>query len=143
MSQIYVPSSGGGGGGTITSVLATSGSKAVTIGTVVTIYSPPYSDVSSPALLSSNNGYFCITSGTYTLPVSAGLSNGDLVEIVALTTGVVIQASSGQTISIANNSTTVAGAATSGNGGDVLAMRFRVADSTWWSQTGTPDWILS
>jgi len=148
MSQILNPSSGGGGGGTVTSVLGKSGAFIETSGTIVTVSSPLYADASAPALLVKNTGSFCVTDGTYTLPASAGMNDGDLIEIIVISPtpggGVILQASGVQVIHIASESSTPGGTASNANPGDSLSLRFRVTDGSWWAMSSiNGTWVLA
>lgn len=123
------------------SIIGRSGSKTNGSGSILTVKSPPYAD-STAATLTVNSGTFATAAGAYFLPASP--EDGDLVEIICITTGIVVTANTGQTITLAGDSSTVAGTATNTFAGDSISLRFRNTDSTWYS-VGSPAgvWVLA
>lgn len=76
------------------------------------------------------NGYFCTAALVATLP--AAPSQGDTIIINTVTSSdVVIQANTGQTISLGITSSTVAGTATASNTGDSVTLVYRNTGATW------------
>lgn len=112
----------------------------------LTIYAPKYSSQNSGVTLEKNTGTFCATSGTYTLPASAGLTDGDLVAIscmVAAPGTIVIQAVGAQRVYVGNIVTSVAGTATSTDIGDTLMLRYRAATGFWYTTSIIGNWMLA
>ncbi len=127
-------------------VVGLSGSKTSATGSTLTIKSPPYADVIAGATLVKNSGNFCSTAGTYTLPASAGLVDGDLVAIscmLAAPAAIIIQAVGTQQIYVGNIHTSTAGTATSTDIGDTLMLRFRVSDGFWYTTSIIGNWQLA
>jgi len=121
-------------------ILGLSGSRTAGSGSTITVRSPPYAD-STAATLTVNSGTFATAAGTYTLPASPAV--GDLVEIVCITTGIVVTANTGQEIQIAGAVSSTAGTATNSAKGDVLCLRYRVTDTAWYATSVCGVWTLA
>lgn len=96
---------------------------------------PAYADQSSNFNISANNGYFCTSALTASLPASP--SQGNKVYINTLSTSIVIQANTGQTIRIGTQVSTTAGTATNNASGDSIVLVYRSSGSLWMSE-GSP-----
>lgn len=141
----FVSTSGTGIGNTITgndatvlspssgnwNIYGASGSKTSGSGSTLTVKSPPYAD-STAATLTVNSGTFATAAGAYTLPAAPAV--GDLVEVICITTGIVVTANTGQTIQLGNTASTVAGTATNTAKGDKVSLRYRATDTTWYGE---------
>ena len=150
----FVSTSGTGIGQTITgdsggalsptagnwNILGLSGSKTSGSGSTLTIKSPPYAD-STAATLTVNSGTFATAAGAYLLPAAPAV--GDLVEIVCITTGIVVTANTGQKIQISGDVSSTAGTATNSSKGDVLCLRYRATDAIWYSTSSPGVWVLA
>jgi len=106
----------------------------------LTINSVVYTDQTATTL-TVDSGTFATAAGVYTLPVSA--VDGELVEIVCITTGIIVTANTDQSIQIGGDASTVLGTATNSSKGDVLVMRYRVTDKIWYSTSAIGVWILA
>lgn len=122
-------------------ILGLSGSKTSGSSSTLTVKSPPYAD-STAATLTVNSGTFATAAGAYTLP--AAPADGDLCEIVCITTGIVVTANTGQEIQLAGDVTSTGGTATNSAKGDSLILRYRSTDTAWYS-VGSPAgvWVLA
>ena len=99
-------------------------------------------DQATGTTLVKNTGYFVTAATTQTLPASP--SQGDVVKVVADTTGaIVVTANTGQTIRIGNLTSSVAGTMTSTLRGDSLELVFRSSTSTWISISTTGTWLAA
>ena len=123
-------------------ILGLSGSKTSSDTSTIIVKSPPYADTTATTIL-LNSGNFATAAGAYVLPASAGLADGDLCEIVCITTGIVVTANTGQVIFMGNDSTSTAGTATNSAKSDVLVMRYRSTDSSWYCTSVIGVWVLS
>lgn len=121
-------------------ILGLSGSKTSGSGATLTVKSPPYAD-STAATLTINSGTFATAAGAYTLP--AAPADGDLVEIVCITTGIVVTANTSQEIQIAGDVTSTAGTATNSAKGDALVLRYRSTDTAWYATSSMGVWVLA
>lgn len=102
----------------------------------------PWTDENISFLASVNNGYFCSSALTATLPASP--SQGDVVNIAVDTSGtVIVQASAGQIIRLGNTATSIAGTATNVGMGSSLNLVYRSSSSTWYSISSEGNWILA
>jgi len=89
------------------------------------------------------NGYFCTSALTATLP-TAGLVTGSTVIIYVDTVGaVVIQAGAGQQIEISQTLSSVAGTATSTAQGNIVELVYRASDTTWHSISSQGSFTLA
>jgi hypothetical protein len=127
-------------------IFGRSGCSTIASSSTLTVLSPAYADASASATSAKNTGEFVTGAYTRTLPASAGLADGDLIEYVCTTASVlVIQAVGAQKIRIGNALSSAAGTATSsGLAGDSVSLRFRAADGFWYS-VGGPEgvWIIA
>lgn len=102
-----------------------------------------WSDQSISFAAAVQNGYFCTAALTVTLP-SAGLVTGSTIIIYADTVNpVVIQAAAGQQIEISQNSSTVAGTATTTAQGNIVELVYRTSDTTWHSISSQGSFTLA
>jgi len=114
-------------------IVGLSGSKTSGSGSTLTVKSPPFSQVGTSGTSVANTGEFVTAAVTRTLPVSAGLADGDLFMYVTTTVGaLVIQAVGSQTIRIGNQTTSAAGTATSQDIGDVICLRFDATNQVFY-----------
>lgn len=116
-------------------ITITNGAGSITINSVV------YTDQTATTL-SINSGTFATAAGAYVLPASP--SQGDLIEIVTLSAGVIVTANAGQSISVNGITSSVAGTATNTTAiGDALWLRYRSADSTWYALNNEGIWVIA
>ena len=121
-------------------ILGLSGSKTSGSGATLTVKSPPYAD-STAATLTVNSGTFATAAGAYTLP--AAPADGDLCEIVCITTGIVVTGNTGQEIQLGAAVSSSAGTATNTSKGDVLCLRYRSTDTAWYATSAVGVWTLA
>lgn len=125
-------------------ILGRSGSKTSGSGSTLTVKSPPYADAAGSATSTLNSGSFVTGAFTLTLPVSAGLADGDVFEYVATSaSAMVIQAVGAQKIRIGTLISSAAGTATSTSIGDALTLRFRAADGFFYAMSVIGTWVLA
>lgn len=111
----------------------------------------PWTDETVTFSAAVSNGYFIVGSGSPTCELPPNLSfpaspvQGDIVQFAVEGTGatVILQAETGQTIRIANASSSVAGTATSTLTGDAITLVYRSADSTWVAINFIGTWTLA
>lgn len=121
-------------------ILGLSGSKTSGSGSTLTIKSPPYAD-STATTLTVNSGTFATAAGAYVLPAAPAV--GDLVEIVCITTGIVVTANTGQEIQIGADVSSSAGTATNSAKGDCLCLRYRATDTAWYATSAMGVWVTA
>lgn len=109
-------------------------------GATLTINSVVYTDQTATTL-TSDSGTYATAAGAYVLPASP--ANGELVEIVCITTGIVVTANTGQEIQIAGDVTSTAGTATNSAKGDALVLRYRSTDTAWYATSSMGVWSLA
>lgn len=128
----------------ILNVLGLSGSKTSGAANTVIIKSPPFSQVGASATSSLNSGEFVTAAVTRTLPVSAGLADGDLF-IYSCTTAaaLVIQAVGAQRIRIGTLLSSAAGTATSTAIGDSLTLRFDATQGFFMAVGVIGTWLIA
>lgn len=125
-------------------IFGLSGIQTSTSGSTVTIKGPPFLQVGASATSAKNTGEFVTAAVTRTLPVSAGLIDGDLFIYVCTTAGaLVIQAVGSQKIMIGSTLSTAAGTATSNSIGDSLTLRFNATDEIFYAVSAVGTWTLS
>ncbi len=125
-------------------ILGLSGSKTSGSGSTLTVKSPPFSQVGASATSSLNTGEFVTAAVTRTLPVSAGLADGDLFIYVCTTAGaLVIQSVGAQKIRIGSLISSAAGTATSTAIGDSLTLRFNATDGFFYTVSSVGIWVLA
>ena len=125
-------------------IFGRSGSKTAGAGSTLTINSPPYSNQGGTTTVTLNSGSFATAAITLSLPVSAGLLDGDLCEFVCTTAlALQIKAAAGQTIRIGSLISSVAGTATSTLIGDSVSLRFRAADQIWYATSVIGTWLMA
>lgn len=122
------------------SILGGPGITVTGSGSTLTVNSVVYTDQTATTL-AVDSGTFATAAGAYVLPASP--AQGDLVEIVCLTTGIVVTANTGQVIFMGNDSSSTAGTATNSAKADSLSMRYRSADSSWYCTSVVGVWSLS
>src|SRR3990167_821180 len=123
-------------------IVGLSGSKTSGSGSTMTIKSPPFSQVAASATSSLNTGEFVNGAYTRTLPVSAGLADGDLFIYVCTTaSALVIQSVGAQKIRIGSSISSAAGTATSTAIGDSLTLRFNATDGFFYAVSSMGNWI--
>lgn len=139
-AQIVTPS----GSPANINVFGRSGSKTGGAGSTLTVRSPPYADQGGSTTITLNSGSFVTAAVTLTLPASAGLLDGDLVEYVCTTAGaLVIQAVGAQKIRIGTLLSSAAGTATSTAIGDSVSLRFRAGDGFWYATSVIGTWLIA
>ncbi len=125
-------------------ILGRSGSKTSGAGSTLTINSPPYSQVGASGTSVLNSGEFVTAAITRTLPLTAGLLDGDLVEFVCTPSGsLVITANTGQTIRIGSLVSSSGGTCTSTLTGNSVSLRFNTITTSWFATSVIGTWILS
>lgn len=125
-------------------ILGRSGSKTSASGSTITVKSPPYQDQGGSTTVTLNSGSFVTAAITLTLPASAGLSDGDILEFICITAGaLIIQSVGSQKIRIGSLISSGAGTATSSNIGDSLTLRFRAADGFFYATSVVGVWVLT
>lgn len=125
-------------------IFGLSGSKTSATGSTVTVKSPPYSGQGSSTTVTLNSGSFVTAAVTLTLPVSAGLADGDLFEFVCTTAGaLVIQAVGAQQIRVGTLISSAAGTVTSTAIGDSISLRFRAADGFFYATSVIGTWLIA
>lgn len=125
-------------------IVGLSGSKTSGSGSTLTIKSPPFFQVGASATSSLNTGEFVTAAVTRTLPVSAGLADGDLFIYVCTTAGaLVIKSVGAQKIRVGSVISGAAGTATSTAIGDSLTLRFNATDGFFYAVSSMGTWILS
>ena len=125
-------------------ILGLSGSKTSGSGSTLTVKSPPFSQVGSSATSSLNTGEFVTAAVTRTLPVSAGLADGDLFIYVCTTAGaLVIQAVGSQKIRLGTILSSAAGTATSTAIGDSITLRFDATQGFFMAVSSIGTWVLA
>lgn len=125
-------------------ILGLSGSKTSGTASTLTVKSPPFSQVGASATSSLNSGEFVTAAVTRTLPVSAGLADGDLF-IYSCTTAaaLVIQAVGAQKIRIGTLLSSAAGTATSTAIGDSITLRFDATQGFFMAVCVIGTWIIA
>ncbi len=102
----------------------------------------PWTDENSSFTAVAYNGYFCTGNHTSTLPASP--AQGDVISIVRATGGGwVIQANTGQTITVGASSSSSAGTATSNSTGDSMTLVYRDTSNTWFATSVIGTWTLA
>jgi len=125
-------------------IFARSGSTTIASSSTLTVLSPAYADASASATSAKNTGEFVTGAYTRTLPASAGLADGDLIEYVCTSaSALVIQSVGAQQIRLGNTLSGVAGSATSTAIGDSISLRFRATDGFWYATASIGNWTIS
>jgi hypothetical protein len=123
-------------------ILGLSGSKTSGSGSTLTVKSPPFSQVGGSGTSSLNSGEFITAAVTRTLPVSAGLADGDLFIYSCTTAGaLVIQAVGAQKIRIGSTISSAAGTVTSTAIGDSLILRFDATQGFFMAVSVIGTWL--
>lgn len=132
------PSSG------IISVLGRSGCKTNGATHTLTINAPPFSQVSGAGTSLLNTGEFVTAAVARTLPLTAGLLDGDLLIYYATSTNAVtVTANTGQTIRVGNVVSASAGTAVSTQAGDSLTLRFNATAVSWQAVSVVGNWVVT
>jgi hypothetical protein len=128
------------GTGTIGQVLISNGSSALaSFQSIAGTFT--WTDQSSSFAALPNNGYFCTTSLTATLPI--GTADGETITIYCDTgSSVVISANIGQLIRNGSSISSSGGTATSATQGNTMTIVFRSSSSTWYSTSVEGTWVL-
>lgn len=121
-------------------ILGLSGSKTSGAGSTLTIKSPPYANQAGSTTVTLNSGSFATGAITLTLPLSAGLADGDLVEFVATNGVLVVQCSGTQVAHIGAGVTTAGGTLTGSATGDSLSLRYQASTDDWWATSAVGVW---
>ncbi len=124
-------------------ILGLSGSKTSGTGSTLTIKSPPYADVGVGGSVTLNSGSFATAAITLTTPVTAGLTNGDLLEFVATNGTLIIQLAATQVAHLGSAATSVTGTMTSNATGDALVLRYQASTNDWWATSSIGTWTLA
>jgi hypothetical protein len=121
-----------------------SGSKTSGSTNIVTVKSPPFVQVAGSGTSVLNTGEFVTAAATRTLPVSAGLGDGEIFIYVCTTaSALVIQAIGAQKISIGTLMSSAAGTATSTSIGDSLTLRFDATSGFFYAVSVIGTWVLA
>lgn len=125
-------------------ILGRSGSKTSGSGSTLTVKSPPYAAQGLTGASSLNSGEFVTASVTRTLPATAGITDGELVEFICTTANpLVIAANTGQTIRVGTLVSSSAGNVTSTAIGDSLSLRFYAAGTVWLATSVIGTWSIA
>lgn len=125
-------------------ILGLSGSKTSGAASTLTIKSPPFSQVGASTTSSLNSGEFVTAAVTRTLPVSAGLADGDLFIYSCTTAGaLVIQSVGAQKIRIGTLLSSAAGTATSTAIGDSVTLRFDATQGFFMAVSVIGTWLIA
>jgi hypothetical protein len=124
-------------------VVGLSGSKTSGSGSTLTIKSPPYADQAGSTTVTLNSGSLATNAITLTTPATAGLADGDLVELVATNSMLIIQMNTGQVGHIGSAATSSGGTMTSSATGDSVSLRWQSSTSDWWATSVIGVWVLA
>ena len=124
-------------------ILGLSGSKTSSDTSTIIVKSPPYQDEAAGTTVTLNSGSFATNAITLTLPLSAGLSDGDLVEFVATNGVLTIQLSGTQVGHLGADSTSAGGTFTGSATGDSLSLRYQSSTDDWWATSSVGVWVLA
>jgi hypothetical protein len=102
----------------------------------------PWSDKSSSFNAVSGNGYFITASATATLPASPSQGNTIIFHIDGPGT-LIIQANTGQIVSMAVTNSSTGGTCTSESNGSSITLTYRAADSSWRTISVIGTWLLA
>lgn len=87
------------------------------------------------------NGYYCNSALTVTLPATAGLVIGNTIIIyVDTSSSVVIQANTGQMIQVGSTISAAQGTTSSNTRGAMLELNFKPSDTTWHTIASMGSW---
>ena len=127
----------------IISVVGLSGSKTSGATSVITVKSPPFSQIGASATSALNTGEFVTAAVTRTLPASAGLADGDLfIYVCTSASALIIQSVSAQKIRVGSLISAAAGTATSSAIGDSLTLRFNATDGFFYAVSVVGVWTV-
>lgn len=125
-------------------ILGRSGSKTSGTLSTLTIKSPPYANAGGSGTSMLNSGEFVTGAFTRTVPLSAGLADGDLLEYVATSaSAIVIQMQAGQVAHLGSTATTAGGTLTSTAQGDSISLRYQASTDDFWATSSIGIWILA
>lgn len=103
----------------------------------------PFTSIILPTLATANSGWYAGAPLTLTLPVSAGLVDGDQVIIICKNAGpIIVQANAAQVIQVSSVTSALAGTATNTATGDALTLRFEVASTSWTAESSVGNWTV-
>lgn len=125
-----------GGGATSTS----GAGNTVTITSTSNIV--PWTDEAISFAAAVNNGYFCTSALTATMPATPTQGQVVIIE-TATASSVVVQANTGHVIRMGSGSSTVAGTATSSAAGNSVYLVYRSANTSWYSISTEGTWLLA
>ena len=125
-------------------IFGRSGCSTIASGSTLTVLSPAFSQVGASATSTKNTGEFVTAAVTRTLPVSAGLADGDLFIYTCTTAGaLVIQAVGAQKIQLGNALSSAAGTATSTASGDSISLRFDATQGFFLATSSIGNWTIA
>ena len=125
-------------------IIGLSGSKTSGSGSTLTVKSPPFSQVGGAGTSALNSGEFVTAAVTRTLPVSAGLADGDLFIYSCTTAGaLIIQAVAAQKIRMGTLLSSAAGTATSTQIGDSVTLRFDATQGFFMAVAWVGTWLIA
>lgn len=127
-------------------ILGTGGVSVAGSGSTLTISASSsgitWTDEASNFAAAVSSGYYCTAALTATLPTSP--SQGSVVYIIVTTaSNVIVKAAAGNFIRIGTAISSSGGIATSQAIGEALELYYRVADSTWYSNSSAGTWITA
>ncbi len=125
-------------------IVGLSGSKTSGSGSTLTIKSPPFSQVGGSGTSVLNTGEIVTTTATRTLPVSAGLADGDLFMYVCTTANLLtIQSVGSQKIRIGAQLSSAAGTIVSTAIGDSITLRFDATQGFFMAVSMIGNWTFT
>ena len=125
-------------------IFGLSGSQTSGAGATLTVKSPPFSQVGVSGTSVLNTGEFVTATATRTLPISAGLADGDLFIYVCTTANVLtIQSVGAQKIRLGNSISAAAGTAASTAIGDSITLRFNGTDGFFYTVGVQGNWTIT
>lgn len=125
-------------------ILGLSGSKTSGSGSTITVKSPPFSQVGGSGTSVLNTGEIVTATATRTLPVSAGLADGDLFIYVCTTANLLtIQAVGAQKIRIGAQLSSAAGTIVSTAIGDSITLRFDATQGFFMAVSMIGNWTFT
>ncbi len=99
-----------------------------------------WQDIGSGQLFPNIN-YFATSAATYDLPTAP--VQGDTVWVVALVSGVILNAPNSETIRVSAGASSAGGTATSTAVGNTLKLVYRATTTSWWAAEVTGTWTLA
>lgn len=126
-----------------TTLIEGAGVKFTIASNTVTIDVPKYSNQGSSTTVQPNSGSFVTATETLTTPLTADLSDGDLLEFVVTNGILTIQLNAGQTAQIGDTISTSAGTLQNTAIGDTIILRWQNSASKWWATSVIGIWSAS